>query len=123
MLRLETLALGQHRPGFLLLAALARDLIELSGLKVGRDIDIIFTGLRPGEKLFEELFVPGEDYVRTAHEKIFVARNSVANAACCSGLDAAVDRLIAAAECGDRPAIIRAVQELVPKYRPADLTG
>ena len=52
---------------------LARDLIELSGKEVGRDIEIVYTGLRPGEKLFEELFRDGEDYRRTRHDKIFVA--------------------------------------------------
>jgi FlaA1/EpsC-like NDP-sugar epimerase len=55
---------------------LARDMIELSGLQVGRDIDIAFVELRPGEKLFEELFLPGEQYDRTSHEKIFIARNA-----------------------------------------------
>ncbi|MCU0494637.1 MAG: polysaccharide biosynthesis protein, partial [Chloroflexaceae bacterium] len=55
---------------------MARDMIELSGLEVGRDIDIVYTGLRPGEKLFEELFVPGESYERTIHEKIFIACNA-----------------------------------------------
>ena len=55
---------------------LAHDLVELSGLEVGRDIDIVYTGLRPGEKLFEELFVTGEQYERTAHEKIFIAANA-----------------------------------------------
>jgi FlaA1/EpsC-like NDP-sugar epimerase len=57
------------------IADLARDLIELSGLQVGRDVGVIYTGLRPGEKLFEELFIPGEVYARTAHQKIFVANN------------------------------------------------
>ncbi|MGB4804106.1 MAG: nucleoside-diphosphate sugar epimerase/dehydratase, partial [Anaerolineae bacterium] len=52
---------------------LARDLIELSGLREGRDIDIVVTGMRPGEKLYEELFVPGETYQPTAHEKIMIA--------------------------------------------------
>ncbi len=55
---------------------LARDMIELSGLQVGRDIDIAFVGLRPGEKLFEELFLPGERYHRTSHEKIFIAQDA-----------------------------------------------
>lgn len=127
---LQAAVLGQGGEVFVLdmgepikIADLARDLIELSGLEVGRDIDIEFSGLRPGEKMCEELFVRGEDYVRTTHEKIFVASNGAANTACCVGLDAAVDRLIAVAKYGDRQAIIRAVQELVPEYRPADLSG
>ncbi len=49
---------------------LARDLIRLSGLEPDRDIEITFTGLRPGEKLYEELFAASEDYGRTEHEKI-----------------------------------------------------
>ncbi len=54
---------------------LARDLIKLSGLKLGRDIDIEFTGLRPGEKLFEELLVGEENGIRdTRYPKIFVAQ-------------------------------------------------
>ncbi|PKO20279.1 MAG: hypothetical protein CVU38_20985, partial [Chloroflexi bacterium HGW-Chloroflexi-1] len=39
------------------------------------DIEVVYTGLRPGEKLFEELFLENEDYSRTRHEKIFVCRN------------------------------------------------
>ena len=78
----------------------------------------MYTGLRPGEKLFEELFIPGESYVRTAHQKIFVAHHGAANPACCQGLDEKVDRMIAAAERGDRTAIVQAMQALVPEYRP-----
>jgi len=51
---------------------LARDLIELSGYQVGRDIDIAITGLRPGEKLREELFSDDEALAPTEHEKILV---------------------------------------------------
>lgn len=52
---------------------MAKDLIELSGLEPGRDIEIKFTGLRPGEKLFEELLTAEEGTSSTKHEKIYVA--------------------------------------------------
>jgi FlaA1/EpsC-like NDP-sugar epimerase len=54
---------------------LATDLIRLCGLEPGRDIDILYTGIRPGEKLNEELFLEGEHYQRTKHHKIFVANH------------------------------------------------
>lgn len=53
---------------------LARDLITLSGLRVGDDIEIVFTGAQPGEKLFEELSVAEEKADKTRHPKIFVGR-------------------------------------------------
>src|SRR6185295_14518703 len=53
---------------------LARDLISLSGLKEGEDIDVVFSGMRPGEKLFEELSTHGEQADKTRHPKIFVGR-------------------------------------------------
>ncbi len=53
---------------------LARQMIKLSGLEVGKDIDIIFTGLREGEKLFEELLNDSENTVPTHHDKIMKAK-------------------------------------------------
>jgi FlaA1/EpsC-like NDP-sugar epimerase len=50
---------------------LARDMIRLSGLELDQDIEIICTGIRPGEKLFEELETGGEKLVKTVHPKIF----------------------------------------------------
>ncbi|MGE4170265.1 MAG: polysaccharide biosynthesis protein [Candidatus Margulisiibacteriota bacterium] len=50
---------------------LAKDLIHLSGLEEGREIQIVFTGLRPGEKLYEELFYANEALALTPHRKIF----------------------------------------------------
>lgn len=113
----ETFALDMGEP--IKIIDLAYDLIRLSGLQLGRDIDIKITGLRPGEKLYEELFVPGETYERTLHEKIFVARNGN------SGLDHArqifydrVDELVKAAGAGD-PARVRALlAEIVPDFQP-----
>ncbi len=54
---------------------LASDIIRLSGLEPGRDIEIVFTGPRPGEKLSEALFNSGEKSFPTAHEKILMARD------------------------------------------------
>ncbi len=66
---------------------LAEQLIRLAGKEPGRDIEIVYTGLRPGEKLFEELFHAHESYAKTAHEKIFLSQASGER---CLGLD---DRL------------------------------
>lgn len=108
---------------------LARDLISLSGLEVGRDIDIVFTGLNPGEKLYEELFIQGEDYRRTAHEKIFIAGN--ASSLVPADLNTSVDALIQAATDEDETAIrgqlIRLISEFQspvanPSERPATET-
>ena len=54
---------------------LAKDLIRLSGLELGKDIDITYSGLRPGEKLFEELLLDEESFEKTSHRKIFICRN------------------------------------------------
>ena len=51
---------------------LAQDLIRLSGFVPGEDIEIVFSGMRPGEKLFEELSIDGEEITKTKHDKIFV---------------------------------------------------
>jgi FlaA1/EpsC-like NDP-sugar epimerase len=53
---------------------LALDLIRLSGLTEGEDIEIVFNGVRPGEKLYEELFFSGDEVLKTTHPKIMKAR-------------------------------------------------
>lgn len=98
---------------------LARDMVELSGLEVGSDIDIVFSGLRPGEKLFEELFIAGEEYKRTRHEKIFIAGN--ASKFVPAHLNEVVDALDVAAQRGDKAAIIRGLQNLIPEYQSLQL--
>ena len=53
---------------------LAERMIELAGFKVGRDIEIKFTGLRPGEKLYEEVLSNSENTIETDHAKIRIAK-------------------------------------------------
>jgi len=91
---------------------LARDLIRLSGLEPEHDIEIRFTGMRPGEKLFEELFAADEEYGRTRHEKIFVAQNGRQDL-----LEPEVARLIEAAYRGDTAALEASFRILVPAYQ------
>ncbi len=52
---------------------LAKDMIHLSGLQPGKDIEIKLTGVRPGEKLYEELFSDRENFMKTKHERIYIA--------------------------------------------------
>ncbi|MEN6327052.1 MAG: nucleoside-diphosphate sugar epimerase/dehydratase [Syntrophomonas sp.] len=56
---------------------LARDLISLSGLQPEIDIDIVYTGIRPGEKLYEELFTGREEMAATRHQRIFISRKEL----------------------------------------------
>jgi FlaA1/EpsC-like NDP-sugar epimerase len=53
---------------------LAEDMIRLSGLTPYEDVDIVFTGVRKGEKLFEELEITGENLDKTNHPKIFIGK-------------------------------------------------
>ena len=99
---------------------LAEDLIRLSGLEPGKDIPIVFTGVRPGEKLFEEILTAEEGTVASRHEKVFVARGSPPPEA---EFGARLAALLAAAEAGDGGAIRMALQALVPTYRPTDGLG
>lgn len=55
---------------------LAEQMIALAGKELGRDVDIIHTGLRPGEKLYEELFYDNEERIKTTHQKICLASNA-----------------------------------------------
>jgi FlaA1/EpsC-like NDP-sugar epimerase len=95
---------------------LAEDLIRLSGLEVGRDIDIVYTGTRPGEKLFEELLIPGEVYEKTDHQSILVVRS--ASDSVPQNLDALIRQLEKCSETGEREEIIGAITRLVPEFQP-----
>jgi FlaA1/EpsC-like NDP-sugar epimerase len=92
---------------------LAADMIRLSGLRVGEDIAIEFVGLRPGEKLFEELHIPGERLLPTSHPKIIVADRKRANVA---DMQIAIDQLERLAR--ENPeAIVSQLQQIVSGYR------
>jgi FlaA1/EpsC-like NDP-sugar epimerase len=90
---------------------LAEDLIRLSGLEPGRDVEIVFTGIRPGEKLSEALWEPGTPLEKTAHPDIF--RQSEARDDT-SGLEAALERLSALAQANKSDEIAHALDEIVP---------
>ncbi len=95
---------------------LAADMIRLSGLCVGEDIAIEFVGLRPGEKLYEELHIAGERLLPTSHPKIIVADRARANI---DDMQSAIERLERLAR--DNPtAIVGQLQQIVRGYRQGE---
>ncbi len=94
---------------------LAENLIYLSGLTSGLDIDIVYTGLRPGEKLHEELLVAGEGIKKTHHDKIWVLNGQDIDA---EKLSARIRKLEILCQTGDNNEIKRLLKELVPEYQP-----
>jgi FlaA1/EpsC-like NDP-sugar epimerase len=99
---------------------LAADLIELSGLKPHEDVEIVFTGIRPGEKLHESLFGPDEAQAVSAHEKILVSRNG--HAVGLQDLDEAIGRLERLARQQREADILEVFQYILPDYRAAQVT-
>jgi len=95
------------------IVALARELITLSGFRPGEDIEMIFTGPRSGEKLFEELSIEGEDMQRTMHPKISIWKNIPMDR---DRLRAGINELITIAKTQTFSEIARKIKELVPEY-------
>ena len=94
---------------------LAQDLIRLSGLEVDKDIKIEFTGLEPGEKLYEELLTPQEGVTATKHQRIFVAQLEQIEE---RQLISQIEVLSQLADALDSEGIVSKFQELVPTYEP-----
>ncbi|MBF0289942.1 MAG: polysaccharide biosynthesis protein, partial [SAR324 cluster bacterium] len=94
---------------------LAVQMIELSGLKLGEDAEIQITGLRPGEKLYEELLIEQESAVPTDHPKIFTAKEQMMP---WSELSPLVNKLLIAAKNNQLGSMIWALQGIVPEYQP-----
>ena len=95
---------------------MARDLIRLSGFEPDIDIKIEYIGLRPGEKLFEELITEGENIVSTSHEKIMVLKGLECNLQI---LNDQINELATLASDQDDKRIKAKLQEIVPEYSPA----
>jgi len=100
---------------------MARDLIRRSGFKPDVDIEIKFVGLRPGEKLYEELITEGEGIVRSAHEKLFVLKGKNDNDL--NWLNEKIEELVRLALVQDGPGIKSKLKEIVPEYQPFGLNN
>jgi len=109
------------------IADMARDLIQLSGKEPEKDIQIVFTGLRQGEKLYEELITQDEGVVETEHEKILVLRNTHDLWDGYGDQDGyrrwlfdGIEELRQLALRQDGEGIRRKLKEMVPEYAPQD---
>lgn len=94
---------------------LAENLIRLSGRELGVNAEIVFTGLRPGEKLHEELVIEGEDVTRTDHPKVM---KLIGNETMPPGWIKSLDQLIVTATAGERVGVVGLLDALVKGYNP-----
>lgn len=97
---------------------LAEQMIRLAGKKPGSEIAIVYTGLRAGEKLFEELFHPLENYCATTHAKIFLAQHREVS---WELLHAQLSKAAEAVAIFDEEALRRCVSSLLPSFRWSDV--
>jgi FlaA1/EpsC-like NDP-sugar epimerase len=91
---------------------LAEDLIRLSGLQPGRDIEIVFTGIRPGEKLAEDLWDEGHTFVKTQHPDIY--RLDAQDNLTGETLYQSVDEIVHLANEGDPTSVVSLFDEIIP---------
>ncbi len=130
---LQAASMGQGGELFLLnmgqqirILDLAEDLIRLSGLEPGKDIEIVFTGIRPGEKLSEDLWEVGAQYEPTTHPDIF--RVLAEEAYVPASLQKGIEELFRLARDGETSAILDLLDETIPgaavrSTPPPDLTA
>jgi len=124
---LQAAATGQGGQIFLLnmgepvkIVDLARQMITLSGFRPGEDIDIVFSGIRAGEKLFEELRTDAEDIEPTVHPKILIWKSRGND---WDKVTQVIEVLFELRNSQDREKIIQTIRELVPEYEPQNSTG
>ncbi|MFZ1331694.1 MAG: polysaccharide biosynthesis protein, partial [Flavobacteriales bacterium] len=96
------------------IADLAEKMIRLSGLEPGKDIEIAYTGLRPGEKLYEELLATTENTLPTHHPRILIGKVRPADA---EQIRLAVVQLTSLTDEGNNARIVAYMKALVPEYR------
>ena len=130
---LQAAAMGQGGEIFLLnmgqqirILDLAEDLVRLSGLEPGKDIEIVFTGIRPGEKLREDLWEEGIHFQPTSHPEIYRAEED--EAVNVRHLSQTIDELYRLAQQGETEAIVNVLDEVIPNAAvrsvpPPDLTS
>lgn len=94
---------------------LAEQIIRLSGLEPYRDVEIVETQIRPGEKLFEEILTDSEGFTRTSHQRLFIAKQDRLDY---SRIGAAIERLQRAVRMSDWHATVNILREFVPEYTP-----
>jgi FlaA1/EpsC-like NDP-sugar epimerase len=109
----ETMLLDMGEP--VKIVDLARDMITLSGFRPDIDVKIEFLGLRPGEKLFEELRTTSEDVLPTPHQKIFIWQNRYCGI---QDLESALERLAKVTDGASAADIQKVLREIVPEYQP-----
>jgi FlaA1/EpsC-like NDP-sugar epimerase len=100
------------------IADMAKDLIRLSGFQPEKDIEIEYIGLRPGEKLYEELITEGEGIVSTSHEKIMALHGESCSLAVLNG---SIEKLIHCAKDQDPESIKRYLKDIVLDYQPFEM--
>jgi len=124
----ETLVLDMGEP--IKILDLAKDMLRISGLDEGVDIDIVYTGLQKGEKMYEELFYVTEKPEFSSHEKIFICRNGndhdaaggdhrnaeMKGSAESSPVIREIDLLVGAARVGQLDLVYQLLKKIVPQY-------
>ncbi len=129
MLVLQSGAIGRGGDLFLLdmgepvkIVDLAKNMIRLAGLVPDVDVAIDFVGIRPGEKLYEELLIEGEDVIDTSYDKIKIClgENGIDKVALGKSIKT-LERLVNSS--GDHDSVLNIIKELVPRYSSENLDG
>lgn len=95
------------------IADLARKMVKLYGLEMGRDIQMVFTGLRPGEKLYEELLNMAENTLPTHHPKIMIGR---VREYPCDEVKSQISNIVNLAATTNEMTLVKAIKQMIPEF-------